>query len=307
MIKNHSPGQDTIMKKKSTKIDPKRAKAISTIKALLFSASVISSLLAGAIAYRLGSFHPTNYAIMFFGVVLGQLSGDYLYYYFTNYHTNAKDTHTKLFAGWKPYFAETLIKGKQNLYAGLGILFVDLLIGLYFIFKAGLALAIFVASGGLIVLLFTPLMFYGLKEVVVFLAFGPLAMTGMIFVLTGKFSWETLIASIPVALWVTAVAHLKSGKIKKIDERAGTVSLTVSRNIITALLLLSYVSLGLGVAFAYIPVWSLLALLTLPLSINVVMDLGKPSNTIVSYLNSTIKTIFVLVCGGLLMSAGYLI
>lgn len=287
--------------------DPKKAKAISIIKVMLFSASVIPCTLTGAIAFRLGSLHIAHYALMFFGIFLGQLAGDYLYYYFTNFHTNQKDSHTKLFAGWKPFFAETLIKGRQNLYVGLAILALDAIIGLYFILNVGWTLAIFVACGGLIALFFTPMMLLGFKEVVIFLAFGPLAMTGMIFVLTGKFSWETLMASIPVAFWVTVVAHLKSGKVRSMDEKKGTVTLTISKYVVLTMLAVSYISLVAGVVALMIPAWTLLALLTLPLSANIVTDLFKPSSTIVSYLNSTIKTILVLVFGGLLMAIGYLI
>lgn len=284
-----------------------RSKAILTIKFLLFTASIIPSILCGAIFSAHGVMRWPDYSLMFIGIFIAQLGGDYLYYYFTHFHTDLRDSHTKLFAGWKPFFASSWLAGKRTLYAGFSCLLLDALIGFYFIMTIGWPLALFILAGGAIALLFTPLMLIGLKEVTVFLAFGPLAMTGMGFAMTGTMQPEMVAASIPVGLWVAIVAHLKSAKVKSMDERTGVVTLSTSNIIVLLMAILSYVCLAGGVTFNYLPHWSLLGLLSIPFMVRVVTPLFATSSTITGYLKTVIISIFALSAGGLLMAAGYLL
>lgn len=284
-----------------------RSKAVLTIKFLLFTASIIPSILSGAMFVSSGTMRWLDYGLMFFGIFIAQLGGDYLYYYFTHFHTDPRDSHTKLFAGWMPFFADSWLAGKKTLLAGLFCLLVDACIGLYFVLNIGWGLALFIFAGGAIALLFTPLMLIGLKEITVFLAFGPLAMTGMAFVMTGRIVPETIAASIPVGLWVAIVAHLKSAKIKSLDKKTGTVILSTSNIIVLCMAVLSYLALVAGVVFKYLPIWDLLGLLSIPLTINVVSKLFGKKSTITGYLNTVIISIFALVVGGLSMAVAYLL
>lgn len=284
-----------------------RSKAILTIKFMLFTASIIPSVLSGAMFLADGVMRWQEYAMMFFGLFIAQLGGDYLYYNFTHFHTDPRDSHTKLFAGWKPFFADTWLPGKRTLYAGLFCLSIDALLGVYFIIKIGWALALFIVAGGAIALLFTPLMLMGLKEITVFLAFGPLAMTGMAFAMTGRIRAETIVASIPVGLWVAIVAHLKSANIKSLDEQTGMVTLSTGTITVSAMAIISYVVLIAGVILDYLPPWSLLGLLSVPLMIRVVIPLFRRGSTITDYLTTVIISILALSVGGLLMAAGYLL
>lgn len=284
-----------------------RNKAVLTIKFLLFTASIIPSILSGAMFVSTGTMRWLDYGLMFLGIFIAQLGGDYLYYYFTHFHTDPRDSHTKLFAGWMPFFADSWLAGKKTLFAGLFCLFVDACIGLYFVLNIGWGLALFVLAGGAIALLFTPLMLIGLKEITVFLAFGPLAMTGMAYVMTGRIVPETIAASIPVGLWVAIVAHLKSAKIKSIEKKSGSVILSTSNIIVLCMAILSYLALIAGVVFNYLPVWSLLGLLSVPFAVNVISKLFGKKSTITSYLNTVIVSIFALVTGGLSMAVAYLL
>ncbi len=284
-----------------------RSNAILTIKFLLFTASIIPSMLSGAMFLADGVMRWQDYSLMFLGLFIAQLGGDYLYYNFTHFHTDPRDSHTKLFAGWKPFFADKWLAGKRTLYAGLFCLFIDALIGVYFIIKIGWGLALFILAGGAIALLFTPLMLMGLKEITVFLAFGPLAMMGMAFAMTGRIRAETVAASIPVGLWVAIVAHLKSANIKSMDEQTGTVTLSTSNITVSVMAILSYAVLIGGVMLGYLPKWSLLGLLSIPMMTRVLITLFGIRSTITEYLTTVIISILALSAGGLLMAAGYLL
>ena len=159
--------------------DPRREKAIRVIKYMLFSATVAPVILGGALTFKSAYFNSFNFFIAAIGLIIGQAGGDYLYYFFTHNHTNAKDAHTKIFAGWRPFFTERLSGSKGTLYAGVACLLIDFAIGYYFYLQFGYEILLLALAGGLVAVFFTPLMLLGLKEVVVFITFGPLSLTGI--------------------------------------------------------------------------------------------------------------------------------
>ncbi len=164
-------------------------KAIRYIKYLLFSASVIPCLLAGAMAHSARRFDTGWFLLVTLAIFIAQVGGDYLYYYFTHYHTDRRDAHTKIFEGWKPLFTDVLIRPEQTVFLGFGCLAVSLIIGLYFYILLGNTVLVLAGIGGAVAVFFTPLMLRGLKEPVIFVTFGPLVVLGVYYVLTRKFLW----------------------------------------------------------------------------------------------------------------------
>lgn len=96
------------------------------------------------------------------GLCIGQAGADYLYYYFTHFHTDPRDAHTKIFAGWRPLLMGVCIKPEHTVYAGAACLAADLGIGVYFLTQLGGMIAWLAA------VFFTPLRLKGLKEPVIF-------------------------------------------------------------------------------------------------------------------------------------------
>ena len=187
----------------------RRTRAIRIIKVSLFSAGIVPAFVGGALAYSEGSFSFPSFLLLVAGLFLGQAGGDYLYYYFTHYHTDPRDSHTKIFAGWRPLFAETVFPGSATIYAGFACLALAAAIGLYFALQVGYAVVILAMLAGAIAVFFTPLMLRGYKEPVIFVTFGPLSVLGVYLALTGSLSWSPVVASLPVAFLVTVVAYLK--------------------------------------------------------------------------------------------------
>lgn len=283
-----------------------RGTAIRAIKVLLFSASIVPSVLAGAVAHYLGAFHWSDFLLLLLAVFLAQTGGDYLYYYFTHLHTDPRDAHTKIFAGWKPLFADTYLGKTGILVAGFGCLAVDLVLGIYFATKSGPVVLLLAAAGGLIAIFFTPLMLRGFKEPVIFVAFGPLTVMGIVFVLSGKLPFEALAASLPVAFWVTVVAHLKGARFEVTEAADGEIAIRLGRRTVHVLTALAYVSLILGVASRWLPTPTLLALVSLPITFRVLKMVSQPTCRLPDYLWGVVRSIAVLILGGLLMTAGYL-
>jgi 1,4-dihydroxy-2-naphthoate octaprenyltransferase len=287
--------------------DNERQKAILAIKFLLFSASVIPAIVGGSIAWYYLTFNWIDFIMVVAGLFIGQAGGDYLYYYFTHFHTDSRDSHTKIFAGWKPLFTGTLIKPKETLFFGIFCLVVDLGIGVYFFTKLGWMILLLAGAGGLIAVFFTPLMLRGLKEPVIFLTFGPLCVIGAVYVMTGEFKVAALVASLPIGFLVTVVAYLKGAKFQVMKENGNEIIMNLERNVIYQLIILAYLTLGLNVALGHMPLYSIAGIVSLPISLSVVRVIKSGNSEVKDYLWAVVKAILALIITGLLIALGYVL
>jgi 1,4-dihydroxy-2-naphthoate octaprenyltransferase len=101
--------------------------------------------------------------------------------------------------------------------------------------------------GTLILLFYTyPLKYIGIGELSIFIIWGPLMIGGVFFVLTGTWSWDVILASIPVGLNVVTINLGKHTDKRKEDLGKGVRTLpvlvgeTAARYITIAAILLSY-------------------------------------------------------------------
>lgn len=287
--------------------DERRERAIRVIKFMLFSATISPAILAGALTHNKEIFSGINFLLAALGLLIGQAGGDYLYYYFTNNHTNSKDAHTKIFAGWRPFFTEFLPEKRGTLYAGIFCLLIDLLIGYYFFQQFGYEILILALAGGLVAIFFTPLMLLGLKEVVVFITFGPLSLTGIYYVLSGELSFYPVFASIPMAFLVTIVAYLKGAKFGLEITEGKKMVVKLNRKLISFLTILAYLSIIILVIVGIYPLLSLAGLLGLVISVSVLRVIRDKSSEIHDYLWAVVRSIFALLFATILISLGFII
>ena len=287
--------------------DTEKQKAILVIKFLLFSASVIPAIVSGAIAYHFMKFDLPVFFMVLIALFIGQAGGDYLYYYFTHFHTDTRDSHTKIFAGWKPLFVGTLIKPEHTLIAGIVCLAIDVAIGVYFYLMLGWPILVLAAAGGLIAVFFTPLMLKGFKEPVIFLTFGPLCIISGVYVMTAEFLVSALIASLPVGFLVTVVAYLKGAKFQVTGEKGDEIVMNLERNVIYQLIFLAYFTLLLNVVLQYMPLYTIAGIVSLPVSLSVVKVIRNKSAAVKDYLWAVVKAIAALIISGILISAGYVL
>jgi len=284
-----------------------RARAIRAIKILLFSASVVPALVGGAVAAAAGSFAWTPFVVAAAGLFIGQMGGDYLYFHRTAFHTDARDAHTKIFAGWRPLFTGTLLAPERTVWAGVACLALDLAIAAWFAVRGGPEVLWFAAAGGAVAIFFTPLMLLGLKEPVIFVTFGPLSVAGVAWALTGRVPMAALAASLPVGVFVTVVAYLKSARFELAGEGGDEVVLRLSRTVVIVLYALGYACHLAGVAVGWLPPWTLLAFLTLPLAWTVVTAVGGGKSLVSAYHWATVRSILVLVGSGVGIASGFLL
>lgn len=157
---------------------------------------------------------------------------------------------------------------------------------------AGTAFAIAIAIGlGLVVVRGWPLVLLGLAGLVggwgytapplqykyralglplVFVLMGPLMVVGGYYTVSGHWSWEAGVLSIPIGLLVTAILHGNEWRDVGEDARAGISTLSiragrgVAHQVYVFLIAGAYVALAASVALTVLPPLSLLAVLSLP-------------------------------------------
>ncbi|MEN6436720.1 MAG: prenyltransferase [Anaerolineaceae bacterium] len=283
-----------------------RSRPIRFIKIMLFSASIMPAIVAGALAYADCYINWIFWLLAAVGLFFGQAGADYLYYYFTHYHTDSRDAHTKIFAGWRPLFIGGVLKNEHSIYVGFSCLFIALLIGIYFFLQLGTPILWLVLAGGLVSIFFTPLMLHGLKEPTVFITFGPLCMLGVDFVITQKFRLAPLMVSLPVGFLVTTVAYLKGARYKIVEQNGSEIFLNLKPKIILILSILAYISLIITVAFGFCSPWALLGLLPLPFSLILYRRL-LVQKRIADYLWATVYALVIFIATCLFISVGLII
>lgn len=105
----------------------------------------------------------------------------------------------------------------------------------------------------------------------VFLLMGPLMVVGSFFAITGTFDWSALVVSIPVGLLVAAILHGNEWRDISEDARAGarTFSVRAGREaahwLYISLVVGAYLVLTAAVVAGILPIWTLLAIFSLPL------------------------------------------
>jgi len=133
-----------------------------------------------------------------------------------------------------------------------------------------------------------PLGYHGLGDVFVFVFFGLAAVMGTFYLYSGIVTGEVLLASLPVAMLVTAILVVNNLRDIDNDRKAGKRTLAVRLGSQATCFQYSILVLGAYLAAAAMwisgasPVWVLLTWLTLPLGLRLVRDVwrdrGAPLN-----------------------------
>lgn len=290
----------------SRTIEKERTHSILIIKVLLFSASIIPALVAGSMAFHHPQFRLLSLFLVTAGLFLGQAAGDYFYYYFTGFHTHTGDSHTKIFAGWKPLFIDTLLRPKDALAAGIVCLLLDLIILTWFIIWLGPGILWLAAIGAAVALFFTPVMLRGYKEPLIFMTFGPLSFFAAYYALTGEYALRPVVVSLPIGFFITVIAYLKGAHYKTKGEGSELVILNINRTHAAVLLGLAYFSIIAAVAFRYLDLLALLGLITGLPAILMIRSLRKES-TIVHYLKATVYSLLIMILTGAIIAGSFML
>jgi 1,4-dihydroxy-2-naphthoate octaprenyltransferase len=145
------------------------------------------------------------------------------------------------------------------------------------------------------------------------LGFGPLMVLSTHFALTGTFTWQAVIASLVPFFLVSNLLLLNQFPDVEADRSAGRkhfpilVGRTISGYIYIAFLLAAYLVVVLGVIFGILPPFSLLALLTLILSIQIIRSVLANSENIPALIPAMGQNVIINLLTPVLLAIGLFI
>ena len=156
------------------------------------------------------------------------------------------------------------------------------------------------------------LVYRGLGEIAVALGFGPLMLLGAYVVQTGgTLAWEPFVASLPIALLVMLILYVNEIPDRRGDARAGKRTLPVRLSKPTVIagyrvsVVAAYAILVGGVVAGLLPIPALLALLTVPLALQVSRGLDPNYDNPYGLMAIMGVNVKVHLYAGLLLLAGY--
>lgn len=286
---------------------------IKAARAPFLVTSALPAILGGVIAYAHGAFDWTIFLLAFFGIIFAHSAADFIDDYFDYKNGN--------FANKDQQFHDSplvrgIITAEQVMLAFLLCMALALAAGVYILMRVGTPVLILTAIGAFIVLFYTSppirLNFRGLGETALFLAFGPMVVFGVYFVLTQSFSWSPILAAVPIGIFVMNVGivsnlfdHDDDVKNKKFTMPVKLGQATAVKAL-TGVTILAYLCPVVCVALGALPLWCLLVLLTLPMSLKM-LKLAQNYRDLSQYQPAMSQAIGVVTLGSLAMIIGYAI
>jgi 1,4-dihydroxy-2-naphthoate octaprenyltransferase len=246
------------------------------LRPFAYTASVIPVLAGGALAAVDGRFVWLPFLAALLGAVLLH-SG-------TNIVNEIYDVRQGIDTITSPRASHALVKGRLTersaFVAAIVSFALAVLVGVYLVLLRGPAILLLGLLGLVGGFGYTapPLQYKyrALGVPLVFLLMGPLMVAGTYFAVTGVWSLQAIVLSVPVGLLVAAILHGNEWRDIGEDTRAGIVTLSSrlgkewAHYGYVALVLGAYITLGLAVAFRLLPPATLVAILSLPLLAQVV-------------------------------------
>lgn len=246
--------------------------------------SVVLAFLGISIAWYDGYFHLGYALLTFLGLLLCHISVNVLNDYFD--YKSGIDLEVKRtpFSGGSGILPATLLKPKQVLWFGLISLMLAVPIGIYFVvaLDKGWQLLPLLVVGALCTVLYTPLITrLGFPEWAPGAGMGTLPVLGAYFIQTTAYTFPAVIAAIPSGILVHNLLLLNEFPDLEADKKAGrkTMPILIGRSkawiVYSIMTMVMYLWIVGWVVAGKIPVFSLLALLTLPLAIKAIVGSRK--------------------------------
>ena len=312
---------DALSVERGTPVKPKLSfgwLALRTTRLPFLSATIVPVVLGIAIAARQGSFDLLTAVLTVIGAAFVQLGLNVANDVFDSVlgADDANVTPTQ-FSGGSRVIQYGLVSFRQM--TGLATTFYVLagVIGLVLLgIRGSTALLVIGVVGFVVSLGYTapPLKFVyrGLGEIAVAIGFGPLMLLGAYVVQTrGALSWEPFVASLPVALLVALILYVNEIPDRRGDARAGKRTLPVRFSKAAVIggyrgaAIAAYAFLVGGVVAGLLPIPSLLALLTIPLALQVSRGLEPNYDNPYGLMAVMGVNVKVHLYAGLLLLAGY--
>jgi 1,4-dihydroxy-2-naphthoate octaprenyltransferase len=274
---------------------------------------IVLSFLGTSIASYYGYLHIGYAALAFVGLLLAHISVNVLNDYYD--FKSGVDLATKRtpFSGGSGMLPGGLLKPGQVLRFGIISFLLAAAIGIYFIFVTDWLLLPLLVVAGLCILLYTPFILKKTwPEWSPGVGLGSLPVLGAYFVQTNEYTWPVVIASIPSGILVHNLLFLNEFPDVEADKTAHrkTLPITIGKNkasIIYSLLVAAMYLWIIGWVIAgKMPVYTLIALLTVPFAIKAVRGALNYQN-MDRLMPAMASNVLVVLLTQLLLGIGYIL
>ncbi|MBI4335655.1 MAG: 1,4-dihydroxy-2-naphthoate octaprenyltransferase [Candidatus Omnitrophica bacterium] len=293
---------------------------IKAARVPFLTATIVPVVLGAAVAWQeTGRFNVFNFILTLLGIIFIHTGTNVANDYFD--HRTGNDWLNKTptpFSGGSRVIQEKLISAKGMLVFFLACFIAGALLGIWINYRLGTNIVLWMGVLGVFCGFFytaLPLRigYSGLGELVVGLCFGPLVVMGSYYVQALKFSWVPFWASIPVGILIGLVLYINEFPDYEADKavKKRTIVVRVGKEkavkLYHALLVLTYLSIILGVQFKIMPVYAMLSLLTVPFLFKALAVSGKNFDKIYELLPANAMTIVLHLSIGILLSLGFIL
>jgi 1,4-dihydroxy-2-naphthoate octaprenyltransferase len=250
------------------KVDPGSLKAWLILPRFQFlPLTIILVSLGTAIAAYQGYFHPGYFLLAMIGSILVHVTVNVI----NDYHdfVDGIDLNTPRtpFSGGSGVLPSNLLKPRQAFWFATICLLIAMVIGFYFCMVKGWILFPLLLVAGFSAYFYNVYLSKWLMgELFAGLNFGPLLVLGSYFIQTGRYSWETLFASLAPGILTANLLFLNEFPDREADEKGGRRHLVIllgrrgARFLFVSLLVASYLCIVVGVLTGIMPVATLIGL-----------------------------------------------
>ena len=275
--------------------------------------SVVLAFLGNAVAWNDGYFHLGHALLAFLGLLLCHIGVNVLNDYFDYKSGIDLKTRRTPFSGGSGILPAAQMKPRQVFWLGMGAFLLAVPIGVYFVIVVGWALLPLLLVAALCTLLYTPLLTrMGWPEWAPGAGMGALPVLGTYFIQTAAYTFPAVIAAIPSGILVHNLLLLNEFPDIPADREAGrrTLPITIGKNgawlIYSALTIVVYLWIVGWVIAGEMPVFSLIALLTLPFAIKAIRG-GRNYDDMSQLVPAMANNIMVVLLTQLLLGVGYIL
>jgi 1,4-dihydroxy-2-naphthoate octaprenyltransferase len=244
--------------------------------------SVVLVFLGTCIAWYDGYFHLGYALLAFLGLLLCHISTNVLNDYFDYRSGIDLEVRRTPFSGGSGILPATLLKPRQVLWFGLVSFLLAVPIGAYFVITRGWALLPLLLVAAFCTILYTPVLTkMGWPEWAPGVGLGALPVLGAYFIQSTAYTFPAVIACIPSGILVHNLLLLNEFPDAEADKKAGRKTLPIVIGKTRAWLFYSIMTIVVylwivgWVAAGEMPVFSLIALLTLPFAIKAILASRK--------------------------------
>jgi 1,4-dihydroxy-2-naphthoate octaprenyltransferase len=284
------------------------------IRGAFLALSVVLAPIGTAIAWHDGSLHLGHFLLAWVGAILAHVGVNVFNEYFDYVSGLDFETQKTPFSGGSGMLTAGLIEPRKTYLLGMACLFIDAVIGVYFVIVQGWGLLPVILLGGLFAYFYTPYISrWRIGEVAAGLGLGSLVVLGAYFVQTGQYTWEVIVASLAPGFLTANLLLLNEFPDLEADRQVGRRNLVMALGkrraawLYTVLLVCTYLSIVLGVVFRLMPWPALAALLTIPLARKAIQGALQHYDDIPQFIPALAANVMTILTTDALLTVGYVL